>query len=95
MSTDEGDYEIDLAVDLAALKLAHADGSACTCKGGHALTVSIDLEEHMLHRDDECEVPALTAAAVQRLHEEAHPKGTLFAEYCPELTCREALSESS
>ena len=91
MGTDEDRYEIDLTVDLAAQKLAHADGSACTCKGGHALTVAINLEEHMLHRDDECVVPELTAEAIQRLHEEAHPKGTLFAEYCPERACQEAL----
>ena len=92
MGLDEDRYEVDLAVNLAAQGLAHADGSACTCEGGHVLTAGIDLAACLLHRDDECEVPVLTAAAVQRLHEEAHPKGTLFAEYCPELSCREALT---
>lgn len=41
------------------------------------------------------EVPVLTAAAVQRLHEQARPKGTLYAENCLDPACRDALSECS
>lgn len=85
-------YEMQLTIDLAEHKLAHADGSTCRCKGKHDLTVPVNPEEHGLHPNDECVMPDLTAEAVQRLHEEAHPKGTVFAEYCDQPSCREAMS---
>lgn len=88
-------YEVEIDIDLAELKLAHADDSDCTCKGTHRLTVSLDLENNELHADYECKAPMLTAEAVQRLHEQAHPKGTLYAENCFEASCREAVSEYS
>lgn len=90
-SVSAGDYEVDLIINLKDQGLAHADGSGCGCNGEHDLTVAVDLEAHELHPDYECEVPALTAEAVQRLHEQAHPKGTAYAENCREPACQDAL----
>lgn len=89
-----GDYEVDLIINLKDQGLAHAEGSDCGCDGEHDLTVAVDLEAHELHPDYECEVPALTAEAVQRLHELAHPEGTAYAENCREPACQDALRET-
>jgi hypothetical protein len=89
-----GDYEVDLIINLKDQGLVHADGSDCGCSGDHDLTVAVDLEAHELHADYQCEVPALTAQAVQRLHELAHPEGAVYAENCREPECQAALLET-
>lgn len=95
VSTGAGDYEVDLTINLKDQGLVHAEGSKCKCHGEHDLTVAVDLEAHELHADYQCEVPVLTAEAVQRLHEEAHPKGTAYAENCYEPACQAALREAN
>ena len=83
-------YELDLTVDLGKLGLEHASGSECRCDGkAHAVTVTVNLDDHELHADGECGIPAGTQEAAQALHELAHPQGTAYFENCPEPACRD------
>lgn len=86
----EDAYKVDTTLDLKALRLTHAPGNDCTCAGVHPVALVIDLADHDLHRDGECDDPAYTGDiddALQALHEKAHPDGTVFVGRCREPEC--------
>lgn len=82
-------HDLALVVSLKDLRLRHAPGSGCTCRGlAHEISVAIDPADHELHSDYDCTQPGpLDAGVLQALHEQAHPEGTAYAENCRERGC--------
>lgn len=88
--SDRPDFELDIVVDLKELRLRHEAKSGCKCRGiAHEMTIVIDPADHDLHPAYDCVAaePDTVQAAVQVLHEQAHPEGTLYAENCRERGC--------
>lgn len=67
-------------LDLKRLGLIHAKGKNDKCEGRHAAEVEID---------EPVDLDALDAA-LQKLHEIAHPHGTLLVGNCREPGCWDA-----
>jgi hypothetical protein len=87
-------FHITVQLDLEALGLRHAEGSTCPCAvgdDGHQVVLEIDLEDHGLHDEADCRADILeTEGTLQSLHEQAHPKGAVYAENCREPGCVDA-----
>jgi hypothetical protein len=84
-------WTADVMIDLKEAGLRHAPGETDGCGGMHY--VEIDLEGAGLHHDEDCprgDPDGDHAMALQRLHEIAHPQGTLYVEYCREPECLDA-----
>jgi hypothetical protein len=82
-------FGLQLTLPLEDLGLRHHDAADCPCQGQHPATLPIDLAEHGLHRDADCE-PELDGRdldALQRLHELTHPDGVVFVENCRDPDC--------
>lgn len=86
-------YECPVVLDLKEAGLTHARGKADKCGGQHqvaAPAVTIDLAgAGLVPRED---LGAL-GEALQALHEQAHPQGTLYWASCRERGCALAAEE--
>jgi hypothetical protein len=74
-------FTVDAEIDLRKAGLAHARGKSDKCDGIHTTEVEI---ESLFD-------PDILDAALQKLHELAHPRGTVYVSNCQESCCRDAL----
>lgn len=88
------EYELVLNVSLSDRKLKHSDESDCKCDGKqHEMTIYVDLADYELHSDHDCFIPDFSINALQKLHEQAHPQGSMYVGNCAERSCRDILGE--
>jgi hypothetical protein len=87
--------DVDVTLDLRKLGLRHGTPTRahpkCGCGGEHPAHVEIDLDEEDLVRASEVPVIMGIEDALQRLHELAHPDGTLLIASCREPECTEVV----
>ena len=92
-------HPVEVILSLEDLGLVHAPGSSCDlekCKadGGHRAEVLVDLGSNELITLDDCidlvdEPVEDDMAAMQAVHEQMHPRGTVYIEFCREPVCRD------
>jgi hypothetical protein len=75
-------FIVDTEIDLKKEGLAHARGKSDKCGGRHAIVVEI---EPLFD-------PDILEAALQELHELAHPRGAVYVRNCLESCCQDAIS---
>jgi hypothetical protein len=83
-------YECQVLIDLKEAGLTHSPGKGDGCGGNHVVpaeAVTIDLAEAGLVAAED--LPDI-GAALQALHEQAHPDGTLSWLQCRERGCADA-----
>lgn len=85
---------VDATIDLTTENLRHAPKAGCTCgRTKHPVTVDLDLQDVLEYaRKDGYTAeffPEPWEKALQQLHEQAHPDGTIYVSQCREPGCTE------
>lgn len=84
---------VGVIIDLHQAELRHRKrhkgDPKCPCGGEHPVEVEVDMERADLVPVPEIPVFLGIGEALQRLHELAHPEGTLYVQNCREPECRE------
>jgi len=81
-------YEV--YIDLKSNGLTHAKGKNDKCDGDHPARVTENDLQCLLQ---ELEPSPEATAAAQKLHELAHPDGSVYIENCTEQVCADLLAE--
>ena len=81
-------YEV--YIDLKSNGLTHVKGKSDHCEGWHTVKVSEEETQYLIQQLEPS--PGATAAA-QKLHELAHPDGSVYIENCTEQVCADLLAE--
>lgn len=83
---DTSPYEV--TINLKQEGLTHAKGKSDGCDGKHEVT--IDLFTEGLHADGDC-LDNDVLAVLQKLHEAAHPHGSVYIQNCLEAACTDVV----